>query len=116
VIHERESVALQRWLEDAVSPVSSALLRAELVRAVHQHGSPAVMRARTLLAQVDLIAVDDAILDLASKLPPTRLRTLDAIHLATAISLGDELSSLATYDVRMMEAAELAGLSIASPA
>lgn len=96
--------------------MSSALLRTEAIRAGRRIGGGAVQRARTLLAEIDLIAIDDDILEIAATLEPMELRSLDAIHLATAQSLADDLEALVTYDVRMVEAADRLGLPVASPA
>ncbi len=65
---------------------------------------------------MDLVAVNDGILDAAGILAPRILRTLDAIHLATALAVGDDLASVITYDHRMAEGARLLGLPTASPA
>jgi predicted nucleic acid-binding protein len=67
------------------------------------------------LRTIDLVAIDDRILEAAGVLEPQILRTLDAIHLATALSIGDDLSEVVTYDARMLEAARLLGLPTASP-
>ena len=70
---------------------------------------------REALRRVDLVAIDDRILDAAGILEPRVLRTLDAIHLATALALGDDLESIVTYDDRMIEAARLIGLPTSTP-
>ena len=67
------------------------------------------------LRRIDLVAIDDRILDSAGILEPRVLRTLDAIHLATALALGDDLDAVVTYDERMAEAAKLVGLATAMP-
>jgi predicted nucleic acid-binding protein len=67
------------------------------------------------LRRVDLIGIDDRILDAAGILEPQVLRTLDAIHLATAAAVGDDLDAIVTYDERMIEAARLLGLATATP-
>ena len=69
-----------------------------------------------MLADLALRDVDDEVLDRAGELAPTSLRTLDAIHLATASLLGPDLEAVVTYDRRMIEAARLYGLPVASPA
>lgn len=71
---------------------------------------------RSALRRVELVAITDGILDVAGILEPRVLRTLDAIHLATALALGDDLDVLVTYDTRMAEGARLLGLEAASPA
>jgi predicted nucleic acid-binding protein len=96
--------------------VSSALLRAEALRAIRHLGPDALAVAREALRRVDLVAVDDRILDAAAVLEPASLRTLDAIHLATALALGDDLGAIATYDKRMAAGAAALGLRTVSPA
>src|ERR1700694_5421058 len=91
LMNERESPALRRWLRRRPERASAALLRVELVRVVRRAGSPRLLpRARTLLAGVHLIRIDDALLDRAADLDPTEPRSLDAIHLAAAASLRDD--------------------------
>jgi predicted nucleic acid-binding protein len=90
-------------------------LRAEPLRAVRHLGTDALATVREGLRRVDLVAVDDRILDAAGTLDPRVLRTLDAIHVATAIALGDDLDAIVTYDARMVEAASLMGLSTTTP-
>ena len=62
------------------------------------------------------MTVDDRILDAAGMLEPAILRTLDAVHLATALALGDDLLEILTYDGRMAEGARLLGLPVLAPA
>lgn len=116
VIEEAESVALRGFLAaTSARRVSSALLRAEALRAVRHLGPDALAAVREGLRRVDLIAVDDRILDAAGILEPRILRTLDAIHLATALAVGDDLDVVMTYDERMVASAGLVGLRVASP-
>ena len=116
VLAEPESRALRSFLTRRRSRhASSTMLRAEALRAV-RHGGPDVLAlTRSALKAVDLIVVTDGILDTAGTLESRVLRTLDAIHLATAIALGDDLEVLVTYDTRMAEGARLLGLEAASP-
>jgi len=65
---------------------------------------------------VSLLPLDDLILDIASELEPTRLRSLDALHLATALSVRDEIGLFVSYDERLAEAAADQGLTVAQPA
>ena len=115
VLAEPESAGLALWLRPEMRPTSSALARTEVVRAVAQAGDHAIARARALLGRIDLIAVDDVVLDAAALLQPPALRTLDAIHLASAISLGDDLAVFVAYDRRLLEAATVVGLAATSP-
>lgn len=116
VVPEPESRALRRFLARA-SPrrVSSALVRTEALRAVRHLGSEALTRAREGLRRIDLVAIDDRILEAAGLLEPRILRTLDAIHLSTALALGDDLDAIATYDERMLAGAHLLGLEAVAP-
>ena len=94
--------------------VSSAIARTEVVRAVRRSGGrPA--RAETVLERIALVHIDEQTLRSASHLAPTGLRTLDAIHLATVLSLADDVDALITYDTRLADAAVDAGLEVRSP-
>jgi uncharacterized protein len=113
---ERESPALRRWLRRRPERASAALLRVELVRIVRRAGLPRLIpEARRLLAGVHLIRLDDALLDRSADLDPTELRSLDAIHLAAAASLGDDLAAVVSYDDRLLAAAASLGLPTATP-
>jgi len=95
--------------------VSSALLRIEVTRAVAR-GMPALLpEARDLLTAFSYITIDDEIVDAAMSEPDRGLRSLDAIHLATARILAPELDALVTYDDRLIKAAAEAGLGTVSP-
>ena len=116
VVEEAESVMLRAFLAGRGSRrVASALLRTESLRAVRHLGPDALATVREGLRRVDLIGVDDRILDAAGILEPQVLRTLDAIHLATALAIGDDLEAIVTYDERMIDAARLMGLPTATP-
>jgi predicted nucleic acid-binding protein len=116
VVEETESAAVRSLLASRASRrVASALLRAESLRAIRHLGPDALATVRDGLRRVDLIAIDDRILDSAGRLEPRVLRTLDAIHLATAIAVGDDLDAIVTYDERMVEAARLLGLATTTP-
>ena len=95
--------------------VSSALLRIELTRAVARAMPPLLPDARELLLAFSCIAIDDDIVEGAMSEPDRGLRSLDAIHLATARILAPELDALVTYDDRLLRAATDAGLVIVSP-
>ena len=95
--------------------VSSALLRIELTRAVARAMPALLPDARELLLAFSCIAIDDDIVEGAMSEPDRGLRSLDAIHLATARILAPELDALVTYDDRLLRAAADAGLVIVSP-
>ena len=116
VVEETETAAARTFLAShGARRVSSALLRTESLRAVRHLGPDAIATVREALRRVDLIGIDDRILDAAGILEPQVLRTLDAIHLATALAVGDDLEAIVTYDERMVDAARLMGLSTATP-
>ena len=95
--------------------MSSALARTEVLRALLPAGETASARGRQVLATVDLIRVNEAILNAAGTLLPAELRSLDAIHLVTARQLGSDLGQVITYDERMAGAARLLRLRVATP-
>jgi predicted nucleic acid-binding protein len=115
VVVEPESAALRRELLREPDRATCALARVEVVRAVRPHGSAAVTRARRLLRRLDLVQLDDELLDAAAMLDDGVLRSLDAIHLAAARTLGDELTTVITYDERMKIAAAAVGLPVSAP-
>ena len=96
--------------------VSSALLRIELTRAVTRAMPALLPDARELLLAFSFVAIDDDIVEAAMNEPDRGLRSLDAIHLATASLLGDTLRKLVTYDARMADAARGLGWSVVAPA
>jgi len=116
LVKEPESPALRAWLNDRGGWTSSALFRTELVRAARRSHSARVLAAREMIARVAIVDVDTAILNEAADLDPRTLRSLDAIHLATALRVADELEAIVTYDRRMIEGARALGLPVASPA
>ena len=115
VIAEPESQALRRYLRSEPQRASCALARVEVLRAVRSHGAKALARARQVLRRVDMIQLDDDLLDDAATLDAGVLQSLDAIHLAAARTLGDELTTIVTYDGRMASAADGLGLVVETP-
>lgn len=114
-IEEPESAALRRYLRRRRPLVSSALARAEVARALLPLGEAAVRRGQEVLSRLELVRISDRILAAAGSLPPEELRTLDAIHLATAQQLAADLARLVTYDERMSAAAEMIGCPVVAP-
>jgi len=112
---EAESTALRAYLRRRLPLVASALVQTEVVRAMLPFGDLAVARAELVLERIDLLRVSDRVLTAAARLAPDDLRSLDAIHLATARSLGASLARVITYDVRMSEAAGQLGLTVVAP-
>lgn len=96
--------------------VSSVLARVEVARGALRKTADGVELAEATLSKVAIIEMTDAIIASASTMKPVLLRSLDAIHVATALSLGSELDAVVTYDGRMAEAATAAGLRVVAPA
>jgi uncharacterized protein len=116
LMRERETAALRRELRHWPRRASSSLLRVELLRTIRRAGLPRLNApTRRHLAAISLIRMDDALLDRAGDLDPVPLRSLDAIHLASALTLGSDLGVVVTYDDRMLQGAAALGLPTASP-
>ena len=114
-VREQESDALRRHLGRRRPLISSALARTEVLRALLPGGGAALSAGRRALAHVDLVRVNNRVLGTAGELLPLEVRSLDAVHLATAQHLGSDLHHLVTYDDRMAEAARLLGIRTATP-
>jgi predicted nucleic acid-binding protein len=95
--------------------MSSALARTEVLRVLLPHGDEGLRKGRRALSNVTLVRVNDRVLNAAGILLPAELRSLDAIHLATAQGLGDELGTFVTYDTRMADAARELGYRVSAP-
>ena len=115
-VAEPESGVLRRYLRRRKPYVTSALARAEVARALLPFGPTAVQRGEAVLTRIDLVRVSDTVLRAAGSLLPDDVRTLDAIHLATAQQLGEDLARIVTYDARMKAVADGLGLDVTAPA
>jgi predicted nucleic acid-binding protein len=117
LVEESHSKAFAAFYDGASAAAwaSSALLRVEVMRAVTRVFPALLPDARDLLLAIDFIGIDDDIVDTAMNEPDRMLRSLDAIHLATARVLGPDLTGLATYDDRLAAAGRDAGFEIVSP-
>ena len=115
ILREPERDALRTELARWEGFVSSALLEVEALRASARVGPAYVDAARVALHTVSLLPVDSAVLAAAALLCPTTLRTLDAIHVATAISLSADVGVVLAYDERLLDAAAANGLAVRSP-
>ncbi len=113
-VREPQSAALRRYVRGR-RIVSSALARTEVARALLSQAPAAIKRGQDVLAEIDLIRINDRVLTTAGTLQPATVRSLDAIHLATATLLGDELVRVVTYDTRLAAAARHAGLRVVAP-
>jgi len=114
---EPETPALQRFLTEYPEStlVSSALLAVETRQAILRQAPDQLARADLLLTRIDQVDITRAVLEAASRLPAPSLRSLDAIHLATALQLGGDLGALVTYDSRLAAAAGQQRLPVVTP-
>ena len=115
---EPESAALRGWLDERAETrwISSVLTEIESFRALARYAPEATSRLPAVLDQIDLIELDHRIRMLARTVTPPTVRSLDAIHLGTALHSRPSLTSFVTYDKRLLDAAQAAGLPIDSPA
>lgn len=116
VVAEPETPALRSWLttEDREA-VSSDLARTELMRAVRRGAPDRLVDARAVLDALTLVEVTTALFEAAGRLEPTELRSLDALHVAAALDLGDDLDDFVAYDERLIAAATANGITVVSP-
>jgi len=114
VRQERESDALDRWLSARPDTpvVSSELAKVEVIRASRQIGPHALPPARALLAGLDLIPISSEVLDGAADIGEIRLNSLDALHLASALSIRADLTTFVAFDQQLAAAASAAGLEL----
>jgi predicted nucleic acid-binding protein len=117
LFEEPESAALALWIsEQAGRPmVSSELVKVEVVRAARRLDADVVSAARMLISQLDLIPLSSGLLNEASDVDEPLLRTLDAVHLASALSIQADLADFVAYDNRLVAAAKAAGIESIRP-
>lgn len=115
---ETESAALRAWLDERAETgwISSVLTEVESFRALARYAPQAATRLPAVLDQVDLIDLGSPVRILAQVVRPVTVRSLDAIHLGTALHVRQALTSFVTYDKRLLEAALAAGLPADAPA
>jgi predicted nucleic acid-binding protein len=114
-LREVELDALLTELAEWDGYVSSALLGVEAIRACARYEGEYAAQARAFLEAMALLPLDDAVLDEAAAIHPVELRSLDALHLATALSIRDEVGLFVTYDERLGAAAADRGLPVSRP-
>jgi predicted nucleic acid-binding protein len=115
VHRELESDALEAVVSTLRRRASSELARVEVLRGARRHGQAADAKAQRALRAMTLRPIDEKVIATAISLDPPALRSLDAIHLATALSI-DDLDVFISYDTRLNAAAAAAGLNVESPA
>jgi predicted nucleic acid-binding protein len=117
IVTEPESDALRAFLDtEADLLVASRVAEVEVARVLSrvqavENGTPPPLPGNRL----HMIELDGSVARIAGTLPPRTLRSLDAIHLASALALEDELDGFVTYDARLADAALGAGLSVVAP-
>lgn len=114
---EAETEALREWLSERADTgwISSALVEVEAFRALARHAPQAIARLHPVLDLIDMVDLSPDIRILAQTVSPASVRSLDAIHLATALRRTGELTSFVTYDKRLADAAIAAGLTVDMP-
>ena len=113
LVAEAESVAMR---ELAGTPmITSALTAAELRRAVRRRAPSLAVDVEHVLERLTTVAIDAQLLRAAGAVGPVELKTLDAIHLATAMAVRDDITAFVAYDERLLDAARLAGIPTLSP-
>ncbi|MGI9161743.1 MAG: type II toxin-antitoxin system VapC family toxin [Mycobacterium sp.] len=117
VVVEPESAVLIDWLnEHDDTPLATSVIgHIELLRAAMRAGPTVTAGARRLLDSVDGLILTDEIVEQAGALAPPELRTLDAVHLATALVYRRSITALCAYDNRLLSAARAYGLTVSSP-
>ena len=117
VLPEVETAGLIAFLATWTALIASDLARVEVLRAVRRIGPDraTVERAEAVLNSVAMIPIDGVVLDAAANVEPAALRSLDAIHLATALTVQTDLAGPVTYDARLAEAARRAGIQVYAP-
>ena len=115
VLVEAEQSALKAYLAMSSATATSLLSVAEVARAAARRGEQERSTAALVFEGFLFLDIDRQVIDAAARLQPATLRTLDAIHVVSALQLGSELRSFVTYDVRLADAARAAGLPVVSP-
>lgn len=116
VVAERESKALRTWLLEAPKAlVACDLVRTELFRVVRRGAPELMVQAREVLEAITLLQVGTSTFEMAGRLDPVELRSLDAVHLAAALQLGDDLDGMVTYDDQLSAAALRNGIRSVAP-
>jgi len=116
VVHEVESAALHQWANACGDTlITNDLARTELMRAVRRIAPDFALAARHVLDAVGITTMRTELFEIAGRLDPPSLRSLDALHLAAALDFGDELAGFVTYDERLAHSAELFGIHVLAP-
>ncbi len=112
---EPERDQLRAFVAGAARPVCSIVGRVEIERAVRRRSDGDIARLAGQLEDITWLRFDSALAVAAAVVPPALLRTVDAIHLASAAELGSDLEAFVTYDRRLADAARSLGMHVVSP-
>jgi hypothetical protein len=116
VVAEDHSAAMRQWAQDGDPDVfATDLLRTEALRTARRHSPRALRATRQRLDGVTLLQLTTQLCERATELDPAILRSLDALHLAGALTIGDDLEGIVTYDERLGAAAEAHGVAVVTP-
>jgi predicted nucleic acid-binding protein len=119
VTDEPESAALRQWVGTHTRRLTSRITTVEVPRALRRKGPKSVELAERALdaafQAMTIVELDQGVAHAASQLDPPALRSLDAVHLASALVAGPELDGFVTYDLRLADAARTAGLEVVAP-
>jgi len=116
VVAEAETPAMYRWFVEATRTLTSRVGMIEIARAAARRGAIDADHRDVVLSGVEVVEINASIAAAAATIGPAALRTLDAIHLASAISLLPDLEAFVTYDDRLADAARAIGLPVVRPA
>ena len=118
LVEEAESEDLEAWSGESGRSsrmVSSTLTRVEVLRACRRVDESLLSTAGSLLDRLDLLPLDETVVGVAAQVPPPQLRSLDALHLSSALQLGDDIEAFVVYDTRLADAARALGLPVVQP-
>lgn len=117
VVREPETDALREYLVALQDPATSRVSVVEVHRAMTRAGEdPELEGMVAVWDRVVFIELDASVADAAARIGPPTLRSLDVVHVASALALADDLESFVTYDSRLADAAREAGLTVVAPA
>ena len=114
LIEEKESTALADFIDFTIK--SSVLTRVEVIRVLHKIAPERIPQAHIILEEIDVTPVNSGVLSIAENFAPTiTLKSLDALHVATAIFLDESIKGVLTYDKSMIKNAKELGIKVVSP-
>ena len=116
IVSEQHSKSLRSWVDGCKQDLFiSELARTEVSRAIARVDLNLNKQFNAIIARFGVIRVSTQVLTIAATLSPTTLRTLDAIHLASCVILGDDLTGFVTYDNAQASAASVNSIEVITP-